>query len=114
MDIVIAIDASGSLTEAGFAVLQEFTVELVKKLRGAAYGADATRVSIVQFGNGHLDDQKVVSSAHLIQELSYDMEATKKSNRGLEVAKGFHELGTGLDRSEGCFEYNAANRCSQF
>jgi len=96
MDVVIAIDGSGSLTEAGFAVLQEFTVELVKKLRGEAYGAGATRVSIVQFGNGHLDAQNVVSAAHMIKELSYDMEETKKAIEGLKWQKGFTNMAQAL------------------
>jgi len=93
---VIAIDASGSLTQAGFTVLQDFTVEILKRLRGAAYGSPAARVAVIQFGNGHLDSMGVVSNAHVIQALSYDIEATKEAITGLKWQRGFTNMAQAL------------------
>jgi hypothetical protein len=38
MDLVIAVDGSGSLREKGFKVLQNFTGELVKRFEKKKFG----------------------------------------------------------------------------
>jgi len=99
IDLVIALDGSGSITETGFDILKEFAVKLLGRLQPSAYGTDAVRVAIVQFGNGHLSPEKLVSDAHLIQELDYDLEKTKQAIVGLKWQRGFTNMAQGVLRA---------------
>jgi len=100
IDIVIAIDASGSITAAGFEVLQEFAAKFLERLQPTAYGTDAVRVAVVQFGNGHLSDQGVVSDAHTIQSLDYDMEKSKEAIMGMKWQRGFTNFAQAVLKSK--------------
>merc|ERR1719160_1129992 len=62
-DLVISIDASGSLTEEGFKTMKGFTAKLMDKYMGFYYGEDDMAISVVQFGNGEILDDGSISSA---------------------------------------------------
>lgn len=96
MDVVIAIDGSGSMTQTGFAVLQTYASKLVRRLKG---GDDKVRVGVVQFGNGALDENKVVSDAKAVAALSSDMEKAATSISDLGFQKGFTNLAQAAMRS---------------
>jgi uncharacterized protein YegL len=87
IDIVLAIDSSGSLTQKGFDVLKAFASEFVGKLHSNA------RVAIVQFGNGHLDEKtKVVSDALLALPLTTSISKVNDTITGLKYQKGFTNM----------------------
>jgi len=68
MDLVIAIDASGSVTEKGFDILKTFAAEMVGRMD------KNVRVAVVLFGNGKLDKDKIVSDA---KEITKGFESDK-------------------------------------
>lgn len=59
MDIVFAVDGSGSLGENGFETFKNFTSELASKMMPKYFTWPAVKVGAVVFGNGGLVKQKV-------------------------------------------------------
>jgi uncharacterized protein YegL len=93
LDLIIAIDGSGSISEKGFAILKTFAKSLISNYKAEAYGNEAVKVAVVQFGNGKLDDKtKVVSDALLIHGLDTDFTAVKEKIDGLTWSKGFTNM----------------------
>eukprot|EP00747_Dinoflagellata_sp_TGD_P133940 gnl/TRDRNA2_/TRDRNA2_175267_c2_seq43.p1 gnl/TRDRNA2_/TRDRNA2_175267_c2~~gnl/TRDRNA2_/TRDRNA2_175267_c2_seq43.p1 ORF type:complete len:740 (-),score=168.41 gnl/TRDRNA2_/TRDRNA2_175267_c2_seq43:55-2226(-) len=93
MDLVIAIDCSGSLSEKGFAILKNFAKAMITRVKHKAYGKDAVHVSVVQFGNGELDDKtKVVSDAIVVSPLTADFAYAKSALDGMTWKKGFTNM----------------------
>lgn len=99
MDLVIAIDGSGSLTDKGFEIVKTFTEQLVKRFKTSAYGKDAMRVAVVQFGNGKLGPQGVVSDALIVAPLSADMSQLSSQIQGLAWQRGFTNLAQAMLKS---------------
>merc|ERR1719487_2046097 len=90
LDLVIAIDGSGSMTETGFSVLRTFAEKFVRRLKGSE---DMVRAGVVQFGNGALDPSKqVVSDAIASLPLSTDMSQAASTISGLGFQQGFTNL----------------------
>jgi hypothetical protein len=89
LDLIFAIDASGSMTEQGFGVLQTFAAKIVRRLKG---GEDMVRAGVVQFGNGALDSDKVVSDVAAVLPLSTDIDSAESSILGLQFQRGFTNL----------------------
>eukprot|EP00747_Dinoflagellata_sp_TGD_P134284 gnl/TRDRNA2_/TRDRNA2_175299_c6_seq25.p1 gnl/TRDRNA2_/TRDRNA2_175299_c6~~gnl/TRDRNA2_/TRDRNA2_175299_c6_seq25.p1 ORF type:complete len:1007 (+),score=247.69 gnl/TRDRNA2_/TRDRNA2_175299_c6_seq25:82-3102(+) len=93
MDLVIAIDCSGSLSEKGFNILRNFAKSIITRMKEKAYGLEAVKVAIIQFGNGELDDKtKVVSDAIVVSGLSEDFAKTKEQMDGMVWKKGFTNM----------------------
>merc|ERR1712187_753838 len=76
IDLIIALDGSGSVTQAGFDVFKTFAAMIVRRLKAQAYGQEAMKVAVVQFGNGKLDSNNIVSDAKVVATSSNDMETT--------------------------------------
>jgi len=95
MDLVIAIDASGSLTEKGFDILKEFTAHLVTRMD------KRVRVSIVQFGNGKLDEDKIVSDAKEITKgFVEDKKEVESAIKGLVWQQGFTNMAQAIFKAK--------------
>merc|ERR1719409_658754 len=93
MDLVIALDYSGSLSEKGFAILKNFAKSVITRLREKAYGHEAVNVAVVQFGNGELDDKtKVVADAIVVSPLSGDFADVKAKMDGMTWKKDFTNM----------------------
>jgi uncharacterized protein YegL len=93
LDLIIGVDASGSISEKGFKILTTFAKSLLSRYESEAYGNEATKVAVMQFGNGKLDDvTKVVSDAALIHPLSTDFEAVKTAIDEMHWSKGFTNM----------------------
>jgi len=121
LDIVIALDASGSVKEKGFTILRDFTAALVKKFRseteetvmepvkkGAApttvtNKVTAAQVGIVQFGNGALDDEGNVSAAEIVQSLKKDVDGTVAKVNAMTWLKGFTNMAQAFTASQSVF-----------
>jgi len=101
IDLVIAIDSSGSITEAGFDILKEFAVKMVKRMMAPV------QVGIVLFGNGKLDlDTNIVSDAKTITDnLEADMEAVGKKIEDMVIHKGFTNMAQAFTKSKDVLTY---------
>jgi len=86
LDVVLAIDSSGSLTEKGFDLLKTFAGKFVGKFHWNA------RFAVVQFGNGHLDSQGVVSDAVLSLKLTDSMIHVKSAITNMTYQRGFTNM----------------------
>jgi uncharacterized protein YegL len=100
MDLIIALDGSGSLRESGYDVLKNFAIMLVSKMRSKMYGAEATTVGVVQFGNGKLEKKKddsgkeidVISPGKLVSELSDDLDDVAAKIDKTKWERGFTNM----------------------
>lgn len=106
-DVIIAIDASGSLTEDGFTTLKTFASTLVEKYKSKYYGDPAARVGVIQFGNGQLLDDGSISPALNVRPLSEDLAAVKTAVDGLSVQKGFTNLAQAFTLAKTMFSLGA-------
>mmetsp|Transcript_46538 Transcript_46538/g.110678 ORF Transcript_46538/g.110678 Transcript_46538/m.110678 type:complete len:978 (-) Transcript_46538:30-2963(-) len=95
MEVVVAVDSSGSMDEDGFKVLKSFVAGLLKRMASEAYGQKAVQVSVIQFGNGYLLPGKVVSDAKLIAPLQ-DAASLVPKVEALEWSAGFTNLAQAL------------------
>jgi hypothetical protein len=101
MDVVIAIDSSGSITESGFDILKEFALRLVKRMMAPV------QVGVVLFGNGKLDlDTNIISDAKTITDnLEGDMEAVGKKIQDMIIHKGFTNMAQAFTKSKDVLTY---------
>jgi len=87
IDLVIAIDSSGSVTQKGFDVLKVFAGKIVQRM------APSVRVGIVEFGNGQLDKDKIVSDAIVATNaLESDMTSVAAKVGALPFRRGFTNM----------------------
>jgi hypothetical protein len=101
IDLVIAIDSSGSITEVGFDILKEFALRLVKRMMAPV------QVGVVLFGNGKLDlETNIVSNAKVITDnLEGDMEEVSKKIEGMIIHKGFTNMAQAFIKSKDVLTY---------
>jgi len=99
-DLILAIDGSGSLTAEGFEVFKTFASKLVLRLRSSAYGREAMRVAVVQFGNGRLDNKRVVSDAKIIALSSGDMQKVAEKIKGMKWQRGFTNIAQAMLKAQ--------------
>jgi len=109
LDLVIAIDSSGSLSEDGFSILKTFAEKVVQRLKPRAYGQEAVRVGLVMFGNGQLDDQDVVSDAIMVSPLTDDLEGVTRKIQGLKWQFGFTNMAQAFLKSSQVLGYSIRN-----
>jgi len=92
MDLVIAIDGSGSLRGEGWKTVANFTGEYVKRLEGEAYMRTAMKVGVVQYGNGEILDSGVVSPAIRVSGLKRPGPEMVEQIVNLKWQKGFTNM----------------------
>jgi len=106
MDFIVALDGSGSMREKGYEILKEFAARLIERFRGEAYENEACQVGVVQFGNGMVLPDKeshtgtTISSAKLVQGMSFDMDKVAKSMRDTVWEKGFTNMAQAFSTAE--------------
>merc|ERR1719217_1992396 len=83
-DLVMAIDASGSLREAGFKVVRGFAAKLIDNYKGEYFGYEDMRIGVVRFGNGKIEADGTVSNAILVKELTNKMAEVKTAIEGMK------------------------------
>lgn len=96
MDLVIALDSSGSLRQGGTDAIRDFAAILLSRLSGRHFGSEAMKVGVVQFGNGEVLPDGTVSPAMNIQPLTHDIPAAVSAVRSLTWKKGFTNLAQAL------------------
>lgn len=96
MDVILAIDGSGSLRESGYQTLKDFAVAYVKRLKKKAYGQHAVKIGVVQFGNGQIlkdkSGESTVSAAKMISGISSDKKKVISKIEATQWEKGFTNL----------------------
>jgi len=101
LDLVIAIDSSGSITEAGFDILKEFAIKLVQRMMAPV------QVGIVLFGNGKLDlETNIISDAKVVtDQLEGDMKSVETKINDLIIHKGFTNMAQAFTKSKDVLTY---------
>jgi uncharacterized protein YegL len=93
MDVIIAIDASGSMREKGFEILRTFAAELVKRFEGEFAGNEVVQVGAILFGNGMVLPDGVISPAMPITKtLSFNVKEVAAEIEKTEWQKGFTNM----------------------
>ena len=92
-DLIIAIDGSGSVREAGFNILKSYAQALVAKYEATYFGASAMQVGVIEFGNGIImDDGVTVSPAMNVQPLTAEISTVSTAIGGMIQKKGFTNM----------------------
>merc|ERR1719316_2234632 len=91
-DLILSIDASGSLQADGFKVMKGFAVKLMEKYKGEYFGFEDMKVGIVQFGNGEIMPDGSISQALDVLQLTSDMAEVTSKLEGMEFKKGFTNM----------------------
>jgi len=92
-DLIIAIDGSGSVREAGFNILKSYAQALVAKYEATYFGAQAMQVGVIEFGNGIImDDGVTVSPAMNVQPLTAEISTVSTAIGGMIQKKGFTNM----------------------
>jgi uncharacterized protein YegL len=100
-DLIIAIDASGSVREAGWEVMKGFLVKLMDRYEPEYWGDEAVQLGIVQFGNGVLaEDGRTVSPARNIHSLTFEHADVLEAVNGMKFKKGFTNMAQAFSMAE--------------
>jgi len=103
-DLVIGLDASGSLMADGFKVVKAFAKTLLSKYEMTYFGQPAMRIGVMLFGNGVLlDDDKTVSAARNLQALTDSMTLVNTAVEGAEYKRGFTNMAQAFSMAEDMF-----------
>jgi hypothetical protein len=103
MDLVIAYECSGSVTQLGCWMMSSFVVTLLEKMPGGVFGFPALKIGMVKFGNGMslpLSDGSgfYVKDAEVLSPLSdqHDAQAAQlfqDSLKLMSVGQNFDSIG---------------------
>merc|ERR1712008_451090 len=97
-DLVIALDASGSLKEQGYEAVKNFAVNLTKRYKAKYFGAPAIKMGVTLFGNGHLIELNdgsggtTIQSAIKLQPLTFDLPEVGKKIAETKWQRGFTNM----------------------
>jgi hypothetical protein len=91
-DLIMAIDASGSLRESGFEIVRKFAANLTQRYVAEYYGDSDMQVGALVFGNGHLEPDGTIRNAVNVHDLTTDIGAVKTAIEELTWQKGFTNL----------------------
>merc|ERR550532_1089391 len=91
-DLLILLDASGSLRESGFEVMRTFAGNLTKKYQAQYLGSSTMRVGVILFGNGHLLPDGSTQAATNVIGLTSDIDAVRAAIAGTKWQRGFTNM----------------------
>jgi len=95
-DLIIALDASGSLKVDGYEIVKNFAANLTKRYRSKYFGSDAMKIGVALFGNGHLIPLPAggtsITSAINLQPLSFDLKVVREKIEGTSWQRGFTNM----------------------
>jgi len=95
-DLVVSIDASGSVNTESWKLVKNFTGELLKRYRSEYYGVGKMQIGVIQFGNGAIEEDGTISKAILINELSTDLAVVRTATEAMEHQRGFTNMAQGF------------------
>lgn len=91
-DLIIAVDASGSLRESGFEILRDFAANLTGKYKSRFFGVETVRIGAILFGNGARLDDGTVTPATKVVPLTGDFELVREKIEATTWQKGFTNM----------------------
>merc|ERR1719262_167648 len=97
-DLVIALDASGSLKEKGYEAVKNFAVNLTKKYKSKYFGAPAVKMGVALFGNGKLIELNdgsggtTIQPAINLQSLTFDLKEVGSKIAETKWQRGFTNM----------------------
>merc|ERR1719410_2765542 len=95
-DLVIALDASGSLKETGYDIVRGFAANLTKRYKSKYFGEAAIKMGVSLFGNGHLIDMAdggtTIAPAINLQGLTFDLEVVRSKIAETKWQRGFTNM----------------------
>jgi len=99
-DLVILLDASGSLGQQGFEVLRDFAANLTRRYKDKYFGISAVKIGVALFGNGHLrtlpDGTTSISPATQVQPLTSDFSLVRTKISQQTWQRGFTNMAQAL------------------
>jgi len=99
-DLILMIDASGSLKKDGFDVMRTFAANLTKRYKAEYFGKAAMKIGIVLFGNGRListpEGGTSIEPAINIQGLTDDLDLVRQEIGKLKWQRGFTNMAQGF------------------
>jgi hypothetical protein len=104
MDLILAIDASGSLKKEGFETLKTFATNLTARYRGQYFGMQDMKIGIALFGQGKIvnlpNGQTTITPAKNMLALTDDMDKVKKKIEELPYQGGFTNMAQAIALSD--------------
>merc|ERR1719433_588703 len=95
-DLILALDASGSLRQKGWDVVKQFAANLTRRYEPKYFGAEAVKVGVTLFGNGHLiqlkDGGTTIEPAINLHGLTFDFESVRKKISNSKWQRGFTNM----------------------
>merc|ERR1719507_867707 len=95
-DLILALDASGSLKQKGYDVVKQFAANLTRRYKPKYFGAEAVKVGVTLFGNGHLiqlkDGGTTIEPAINLHGLTFDFESVRKKITDSKWQRGFTNM----------------------
>jgi hypothetical protein len=114
VDVVLAVDGSGSTRETGFAMFRNFTGELVKRFISKKYKRKAMKVGLIQFGNGEVvkdaQGNSAVAGAIMHQGLTFKIKEVEKAVAAMKWRGGFTNMAQAFTLSENLFRDGGRKR----
>lgn len=100
-DLIIAIDGSGSVREAGWNVMKDFLTKLMERYEPEYWGDEGVQIGVIQFGNGVLgEDGRTVSPARSIHGLTFEHADVLESVKSMKWKKGFTNMAQAFSLAE--------------
>jgi hypothetical protein len=103
-DLILMIDASGSLKEEGFEIVRDFSANLTDRYKSVYFGIEDMRIGVVLYGNGHLETQPdgttSISQAIFAQGLTGDLQYVRSVIAGLTWQRGFTNMAQGFGTAD--------------
>merc|ERR1719273_162809 len=96
-DLVLALDASGSLRESGYETVKKFALNLTSRYKSEYFGNPAIKMGVVLFGNGQLIPLRrgsgtTIKAAINLQPLTFDLPAVRTKIEATTWQRGFTNM----------------------
>jgi Mg-chelatase subunit ChlD len=113
MDLILAVDSSGSVGRDHFRQIQNLTAELLKRFQKETFGQEGMKVGLVQFGNGFIEADGTISPAVEVAQLSSDMPDLEKKVLDLKHKRGFTNFAQAMLASKRMLGQDTARKDAQ-
>merc|ERR1711874_705069 len=80
--------------------IQKFVRNLTARYQSKYYGIDAMKVGTVEFGNGNVSKEGLISPAELVHSLTFDITAMQDSIEKMEWLRGFTNMAQALEKAD--------------
>merc|ERR1719362_200642 len=99
-DLILAIDASGSVKDSGFKAIQKFARNLTARYKPKYYGQEAMKVGVVGYGNGEVSPAGLISPALAVHGMTFETNKLQESIAKMEWLRGFTNMAQALIKAD--------------